>query len=90
MRNKGKETSRRWLCSVATEGSLHEMWVHYQLGEAYHMTCHRALRTRLEDARGFVQALAKIVGWSKRGFRESVLNLLERVEGPVLGGVLGR
>ena len=49
------------LFSVTTEGSLHEMWVHYQLGEAYHMTCHRAWRTaRLEDAREFVQALAKI------------------------------
>jgi hypothetical protein len=38
----------------------------------------------------FVQALVKIVEWGKRGFRESVLGLLEQIEGPVLGGVLGR
>jgi hypothetical protein len=79
------------LFSVTTEGPLHEIWVHYRLGEAYHMTCHRAWRTtRREDAREFVQALVKIVEWGKRGFRESVLGLLEQIEGPVLGGVLGR
>ena len=37
-----------------------------------------------------MQALVKIVEWGKRGFRESVLGLLEQIEGPVLGGVLGR
>lgn len=46
--------------------------------------------TGREDAREFAQALAKIVEWGKRGFRENVLRLLERTEGPVLGGVLGR
>jgi hypothetical protein len=76
---------------VTTEGLLHEIWVHYRLGEAYHMTCYRAWRTtRREDAREFVQASVKIVEWGKRGFRESVLGLLEQIEGPVLGGVLGR
>ena len=37
-----------------------------------------------------MQALVKIVEWGKRGFRESVLGLLEQIEGPVLGGLLGR
>jgi hypothetical protein len=79
------------LFSVTTEGPLHEIWVHYRVGEAYHMTCHRAWRTtRREDAREFVQALARIVEWGRIGFRESVLNLLGQIEQAVLGGVLTR
>ncbi|KAF1996763.1 hypothetical protein P154DRAFT_442534 [Amniculicola lignicola CBS 123094] len=79
------------LFSVTTEGPLHEIWVHYRVGEAYHMTCHRAWRTtRREDAREFVQALAKIVEWGREGFRESIINSLRQIEDAVLGGVLTR
>lgn len=77
------------LFSVTTEGPLHEIWLHYRVDESYHMTCHRAWRTtRRDDAKEFVQELAKIVGWGKRGFRECVLNLLGQVEEAVLTGVL--
>jgi hypothetical protein len=76
------------LFSVTTEGPLHEIRVHYRVGEAYHMTCHRALRTtRREDAREFLQALARIVEWGRIGFRQSVLNLLGQIEQAVLRGV---
>ncbi|KAF1363886.1 hypothetical protein EJ07DRAFT_100541, partial [Lizonia empirigonia] len=79
------------LFSVTTEGPLHEIWVHYRVGEAYHMTCYRAWRTtRLEDAWEFVQALAGIVEWGRIEFRESVLNLLGLIEQAVLRGVLIR
>jgi hypothetical protein len=37
-----------------------------------------------------VQALARIVEWGRREFRESVLNLLGQIEEAVLGGVLTR
>ncbi|KAF1352904.1 hypothetical protein EJ07DRAFT_168637 [Lizonia empirigonia] len=65
------------LYSVTTEGPVHEIWVNYRVGEAYHMTCYRAWRTtRYEDSREF--------------FRENVLNLLKQIEQAVLGGVLTR
>ncbi|KAL5121059.1 hypothetical protein ACEQ8H_000909 [Pleosporales sp. CAS-2024a] len=65
--------------SVTTEGPLHELWVHYQLGDTYQMTCHRAWRpTHLEDARDFVGCLARIVNWGKQGFRDDLLSLLAR------------
>lgn len=77
------------LFSVTTEGPLHEIWVHYRLGEAYHMTCYRAWRmTWHEDAWEFVQVLAKIVEWGKKELRESILALLEQIERPVLEGIL--
>ncbi|KAF2816717.1 uncharacterized protein BDZ99DRAFT_373539 [Mytilinidion resinicola] len=80
-----------FLFSVTTEGPLHEIWVHYRVGEAYHITCCRAWRTtRWEDAREFVQTLARIVEWGKRGFREGILNILGQIEEAVLGGVLTR
>ncbi|KAH8724207.1 hypothetical protein GQ44DRAFT_709291 [Phaeosphaeriaceae sp. PMI808] len=84
-----KDKTPAILFSVTTEGPIHEIWVHYRVGEAYHMTCHRAWRTtRREDAREFVQALARIVEWGRIGFRQSVLNSLEQIEQAVLGGVL--
>jgi hypothetical protein len=87
------QDGRRSACNIAfsvtTEGPLHEVWVHYQLEDTYHMTCHRAWRTtRREDADDFVQCLAKIVRWGCEDFRESLLSLLERIERPILGGIL--
>jgi hypothetical protein len=85
------DTSPRVLFSVTTEGPLHEIWVHYRVDEAYYMTCYRAWRTtRHQDAKEFVQTLANIVGWGKRGFRDCILGCVKRIEGPVLAGVLRR
>ncbi|KAF2787050.1 hypothetical protein K505DRAFT_258535 [Melanomma pulvis-pyrius CBS 109.77] len=98
-RNQGNPTTEQGeednapviLFSVTTEGPVHEIWVHYRIGEAYHMTCYRAWRTtRREDAREFVQALARFVEWGRGAFRESVLDSLGRIEDAVLGGVLTR
>lgn len=86
-----QDTSQPILFSVTTEGPLHEIWVHYRLGEAYHMTCYRAWRiTRHQDACEFVHALANIVEWGLRGFRECVLHQLEQTERPVLEGILAQ
>jgi hypothetical protein len=75
--------------SVTTEGPLHEIWVHYQLGDTYQMTCHRAWRTtRFEDASDFVRCLTSIVNWGRQEFRDALLKLLGRIERPVLDGVL--
>ena len=78
-----------FILSVTTERPLHELWVHYWVGEEYHRTCHRAWRmTRGEDAIKFVQALASIVEWGRTVFRQNVLNLLGQIEQAVLCGVL--
>lgn len=74
--------------SVTSEGPLHEVWVHYRVNETYHMTCHRTWRTtRREDASEFVRALARIVEWGRRGFRDSVLSSLGEIERAMREGV---
>jgi frataxin-like iron-binding protein CyaY len=84
----GEDKASMIVFSVTTEGPLHEIWVHFRVGDAYHMTCHRAWRTtRREDAKEFVQALARIVEWGKRGFRENILSLLGQIENAMLNGV---
>ncbi|KAI1516007.1 hypothetical protein Ptr86124_004544 [Pyrenophora tritici-repentis] len=77
------------LFSLTTEGPLHEIWVHYRVGDEYHMTCYRAWRTtRREDAIKFAQALAGIVEWGRTNFRENVVNMLSQIEEAVIAGVL--
>jgi len=72
---------RQILFSVATEGPIHELWVHYRIDEAYHMTLLRIWRTTIrKDAREFVQALGKILAWGVYGFRTAVLKVLSVVE----------
>lgn len=87
----GQAENEMILFSVTTEGPLHEIWVHFRIQGAYHMTCRRAWRTtRLQDAMEFVEELAKIVEWGKNGFRENILSSLTQVEEAVLGGILIR
>lgn len=86
---RNQEESPPFLFSVTTEGPIHEIWVHYRVDEAYHMTCHRAWRTtRHEDTKDFVRTLSHIVEWGKNGFRNRILGLVGQIEGPVLGGAL--
>ncbi|KAF2257908.1 hypothetical protein CC78DRAFT_549542 [Lojkania enalia] len=74
--------------SVTSEGPLYEIWVHYRVSETYHMTCHRAWRTtRREDADEFVRALAGIVEWGRRGFRDNVFSSLGHIEQAMRRGV---
>jgi hypothetical protein len=77
----GQARSRQILFSVATEGPIHELWVHYQHDEAYHITVLRIWRTTIaKEAKEFVQALAKILEWGVSGFRVAVLTDLTAVE----------
>jgi hypothetical protein len=72
---------RQIVFSVVTEGPIHELWVHYQLDEAYHMTVLRIWRTTIaKEAREFVQALGKILEWGVSNFRTAVLKELTAVE----------
>ncbi|KAH8707561.1 hypothetical protein GQ44DRAFT_628523 [Phaeosphaeriaceae sp. PMI808] len=72
---------RQIIFSIATEGPIHELWVHYKVGEAYHMTLLRIWRTTVErDAKEFVQALCKVLGWGANGFRTAILEKLTAIE----------
>lgn len=72
---------RQIIFSVATEGPIHELWVHYQIEEAYHMTLLRIWRTTIaKDAREFVQALGKALEWGVYNFRTAVLKELTVIE----------
>ncbi|PGG99800.1 hypothetical protein AJ79_08422 [Helicocarpus griseus UAMH5409] len=55
---------RQIFFSVVTEGPIHELWVHYQIDEAYHMTLLRIWRTTIpKEAREFVRSPGKILSW---------------------------
>ena len=72
---------RQILFSVVTEGPIHELWVHYQVDEAYHMTLLRIWRTTIaKEARELVQALGKILEWGVCDFRTGVLKELTAIE----------
>ena len=67
--------------SVATEGPIHEMWVHYRLDGAYHMTLLQIWRTTIaKHAREFVHALRKVLEWGVHAFRTAILKDLVAVE----------
>lgn len=67
------------LCfSIVTEGPTHELWVHFEHEEAFHMEVLRSWRTTfLRDAWEFVQFLAKIIEWGGGRFREGILERLD-------------
>lgn len=80
-------STRQILFSVVTEGPIHELWVHYQMDEAYHMTLLRIWRTTIaKEAREFVQALGGILVWGVCGFRADVLQKLTAIETGLRGG----
>ena len=73
--------SQQILFSIVTEGPIHELWVHYRLDDAYHMTALRVWRTTTaKDAREFVQALSKILEWGVSKFRSAILIELAAIE----------
>lgn len=72
---------RRILFSIATQGPVHELWVHFQVEDAYHMTLLRIWRTTfLKGARELVRAVVEVLGWGVSGFRDAVLEELGIVE----------
>lgn len=73
--------ARQILFSVVTEGPIHELWVHYQMGEEYHMTLLRIWRTTIaKEASEFVRAMAGILRWGVGIFRADVLRELTAIE----------
>ncbi|KAF1828608.1 hypothetical protein BDW02DRAFT_603273 [Decorospora gaudefroyi] len=69
------------LCfSITTEGPIHELWVHFKLGEATHMQNIRAWRTTHErHVRELVCCLARILKWAKDDFMKKIQEKLDTV-----------
>lgn len=79
--SKDQPRPRQILFSVVTEGPIHELWVHYQIDEAYHMTLLRIWRTTIaKEAREFVQALGKVLEWGVSSFRTAIVKELTAIE----------
>jgi hypothetical protein len=71
------------LCfSVTTEGPVHELWVHFKLGEATHMQNIRAWRTTHQrDVQELVYCLARILKWANDEFMKMIQEKLDAVPG---------
>jgi hypothetical protein len=71
------------LCfSVTTEGPVHELWVHFKLGEATHMQNIRAWRTTHQrDVRELVYCLARILKWAENDFMKKIQEKLDAISG---------
>lgn len=67
------------LCfSIVTEGPTHELWIHFEHEEAFHMEILRSWRTTfLSDAREFVQFLGKVMEWGGGRFRGGIIERLD-------------
>lgn len=74
-------TPRQIVFSIVTEGPIHELWVHFQVDDAYHMTLLRIWRTTFpKEAKELVLAVAKILGWGVSNLRDAILEKLAIVE----------
>ncbi|KAK7177442.1 hypothetical protein PSPO01_16511 [Paraphaeosphaeria sporulosa] len=71
------------LCfSITTEGPVHELWVHFKLGEATHMQNIRVWRTTHQrDVRELVYCLARILKWANDDFMKKIQEKLDAVPG---------
>lgn len=71
------------LCfSITTEGPVHELWVHFKLGDATHMHNIRTWRmTHERHVRELVCCLARILKWAKDDFMEKIREKLDALPG---------
>ncbi|KAF3029584.1 hypothetical protein E8E11_000352 [Didymella keratinophila] len=78
------------LCfSIVTEGPAHELWVHFEYEEAFHMEALKSWRmTRASDVEEFVRALVSIMEWGRGRFRDGILARLDSQ--PAVAGGLNR
>lgn len=69
------------LCfSITTEGPVHELWVHFKLGEATHMHNIRTWRTtHAPHVRELVSCLTRILKWAKDDFMVKIREKLKAV-----------
>jgi hypothetical protein len=76
-------TAATRLCfSITTEGPVHELWVHFKLGEATHMQNIRVWRTTHQrDVRELVYCLARILKWANNDFMQKIQQKLDIVPG---------
>jgi hypothetical protein len=66
--------------SIVTEGPVHELWVHFELGGAFYMEFIELWRTtRQRDAREFVHFIAQIMAWGAGKFKDSIVEKLDNV-----------
>jgi hypothetical protein len=67
------------LCfSIVTEGPAHELWVHFEHEESFHMEALKSWRmTRARDVEELVRALANIMEWGRGRFRAGVMAKLD-------------
>ena len=71
---------KQMLFSVVTEGPTHELWVHYQVDQAYHSTLLRSWRTTIaREAKELVNAVGRISAWGAGELREGVLKELTAI-----------
>jgi hypothetical protein len=69
------------LCfSIVTEGSVHELWVHFEHEGAFRMEFLQSWRTARErDARELVHFLARMMEWGKGSFKDCIIEKLDKV-----------
>jgi hypothetical protein len=69
------------LCfSNVTEGPVHELWLHFEHGGAFHMEFLQLWRTTRErDTRELVHFLARIMGWGKGSLKDCIVEKLDKV-----------
>jgi hypothetical protein len=69
------------LCfSITTEGPIHELWVHFKLGEVTHMHNIRTWRTtHPPHVRELVSCLTRILKWAKDDFMVKIREKLNAV-----------
>jgi len=73
-------TSPHLCFSITTEGPVHELWVHFKLGDATHMQNIRVWRTTHQrDVRELVYCLAQILKWAKDDLMEEIQGKLDAV-----------
>jgi hypothetical protein len=76
------------LCfSVVTEGPVHELWVHFEHGDGFHMEWLRSWRTtRPREAHELVHFLASIMAWGGNQFRQGIVDRLDNTSGHAVFG----
>lgn len=69
------------LCfSITTEGPIHELWVHFKLGDAIYMYNIGTWRTtHARHVRELVYCLTRILTWAKDEFMERIREKLDAV-----------
>jgi hypothetical protein len=68
--------------SVTTEGPIHELWSHYCNAEGTYQSVHMGLwrMTNVEQAKAFVEVMAKILLWGSTVYTQRILQALGRVQ----------